>query len=267
MAKGKVKTILKKILPGSLLRFASGIFYGWHGNFDTWEEAKKRCTGYDSEMIISKVRSSLYAVKNGEAAYERDSVLFDKIQYSYQMLSGIMWIAAKNKGRLNILDFGGSLGSSYYQNKLFLDTLTEVNWCIVEQPGFVNIGLKEFADDNLRFFNSIEECLNSFDIDVILFSSVLQYLEEPYRMLASIKSLRIKNIIIDRTPFVTGKDRITIQRVSPSIYKASYPCWFFNKEKFENYLMPEYKLILDFEALDRANISSEFKGYIYELAN
>jgi putative methyltransferase (TIGR04325 family) len=267
MAKGKAKTILKKILPGSLLRFASGIIYGWHGNFDTWEDAKKRCTGYDSELIISKVRSSLISVKNGEAAYERDSVLFQKIQYSYAVLSGMMWIAAQNGGKLNVLDFGGSLGSTYYQNKIFLDSLAEVNWCIVEQPGFVNIGLKEFANDNLHFSNSIEECLNSFGIDVVLFSSVLQYLEEPYKMLASIKSLRIKNIIIDRTPFVSGMDRITIQRVNPSIYYASYPCWFFNKEKFENYLMPEYKLILDFDALDRANIKSEFKGYFYQLSS
>jgi hypothetical protein len=53
MANGKVKKILKKMLPASFLRFASGIIYGWHGNFDTWEDAKNRCTGYDSDLIIS----------------------------------------------------------------------------------------------------------------------------------------------------------------------------------------------------------------------
>jgi putative methyltransferase (TIGR04325 family) len=254
------------MLPASFLRFASGIIYGWHGNFDTWEDAKNRCTGYDSDLIISKVRESLLSVKNGEAAYERDSVLFQKIHYSYAVLSGMMWIAAQNGGRLNVLDFGGSLGSSYYQNKMFLDSLTDVNWCIVEQKGFVKIGIEEFETKKLHFFNNIEDCLESYNVDVILFSSVLQYLEEPFAMIEKIKGLRIKNIIIDRTPFISGKDRLTIQKVMPSIYKASYPCWFFNIRKFEDAFLPEYKLILDFKALDRANILSEFKGYIYELA-
>jgi putative methyltransferase (TIGR04325 family) len=176
-----------------------------------------------------------------------------------------MWIAAQNEGRLNVLDFGGSLGSTYYQNKLFLDSLKDVNWCIVEQKGFVKIGMEEFATKDLHFFNNIEDCLESFDVDVILLSSVLQYLEDPFAMIEKIKSLRIKNIIIDRTPFVSGRDRITIQKVMPTIYKASYPCWFFNKSKFEDSFLPEYKLLLDFKALDRANISSEFRGYFYEL--
>jgi putative methyltransferase (TIGR04325 family) len=149
---------------------------------------------------------------------------------------------------------------------MFLDSLTDVNWCIVEQKGFVKIGIEEFETKKLHFFNNIEDCLESYNVDVILFSSVLQYLEEPFAMIEKIKGLRIKNIIIDRTPFISGKDRLTIQKVMPSIYKASYPCWFFNIRKFEDSFLPEYKLILDFKALDRANILSEFKGYIYELA-
>lgn len=260
-----LRAVLKKILPSSLRKYASGIYYGWHGDYNSWSVAEKKCTGYDSELIIANVRASLMLVKNGDAVYERDSVLFNEIQYSYPVLSGLMWIAAQNSGKLNVLDFGGSLGSSYFQNKFFLDSLEDVNWCIVEQEGFVKTGLKDFATDKLHFFNTIEECLKSFNINVVLLSSVIQYLEKPYYLLDQLNSLRIKFILIDRTPFISGKDRITIQKVMPGIYKASYPCWFFNKEKFVNHFRAEYKLILAFDALDRANISSEFKGFIFEL--
>ena len=256
-------TILKKILPGFMKSFVTGLFYGWHGNYSSWSEARIKCTGYDSKLILDKVRSSLLQVKSGNAVYERDSVLFNEIQYSYPVLSGLMWISAQSKGRLNVLDFGGSLGSSYYQNKRFLDSLEEVHWCVVEQSGFVKAGLEDFATDRLHFFNTIEECLKSFNINVVLLSSVLQYLEEPYCLLDQLNSLRIKNIIIDRTPFVHGKDRITIQKVWPRIYKASYPCWFFNKEKFVILMTREYKLVMEFDAMDKANISSEFKGFIF----
>ena len=115
----------------------------------------------------------------------------------------------------------------------------------------------------MHFFQSVEECLNNFKIDAILLSSVLQYLEEPYKLLDKIRSHNIKYIIIDRTPFIGGDDRITIQKVHPSIYKATYPCWFFNKNKFISQLDQYYDLVIEFNALDRANIPSEFKGFLF----
>jgi putative methyltransferase (TIGR04325 family) len=258
-----IRSDLKDILPPFLVRKAIGFFYGWHGDYSSWDEAKKQCTGYDSGIILDKVKSALAAVRDGKAAYERDSVLFNEIQYSYPVLSVLMWIAVQNKGRLNILDFGGSLGSSYYQNKRFLDSVEDVHWCVVEQPGFVKAGLEEFASDKLYFFDTIKSCMKSFKIDAVLLSSVLQYLEEPYSLLDQLKELQIRYIIIDRTPFVTRKDRITVQTVPSRIYKASYPCWFFNKNKFLNCFSENFNLVTEFDALDIANISSEFKGFVF----
>jgi putative methyltransferase (TIGR04325 family) len=260
----KIITILKKVLPGWLRHSLSGIFYGWHGNYSSWSEALEKSGGYDSEKINEKVRASASLVKNGLAAYERDSVLFYKAEYSFPLLSGLMWIAALNRGKLNVLDFGGSLGSTYFQNKFFLDPLTDLNWCIVEQPGFVETGNKNFADERLHFFASINECTESFDINVVLLSSVLQYLEKPFSLLEQVKSSGIKYILIDRTPFIEGADRITLQKVPPSIYKGSYPCWFFNRKKFIDWFSEEYDKILEFDALDKANIRSEFRGFIFQ---
>ena len=262
-----IKNIAVKVVPERLIRFYRGIGYGWHGNYSSWDEAKRKCTGYNYKLIIDKVTSSAWKIKDGTAAYERDSVLFDSIQYSYPVLTGLMWIAAQNEGELNVLDFGGALGSSYYQNKKFLDPLKEVNWCIVEQPDFVKVGLEHFASERLHFFYEIDECVKSFDINVILLSSVLQYLKEPYKLMEQIRSLKFDYIIVDRTPFIRGGDRITKQKVNPKIYKATYPCWFFNEEKFVSWLFADYVVILEFDALDKANISSKFKGFIFKRLN
>lgn len=258
-----LKSIGKAVLPESVKRLLSGIVYGWHGDYNSWEDAKKRCTGYDSAEILARVKDSALKVKNGHAVYERDSVLFDEIQYSYPLLSSLMWISALNGGRLTALDFGGSLGSTYFQNRRFLDALPYAKWCVVEQPGFVKTGIEYFQNDTLRFFNTVEDCTLINSIDVILISSVLQYLEKPYELLDTIKQTGIKYILVDRTPFVSGKDRVTIQKVNPAIYKASYPCWFFNKQKFLSFMSTNYDLILEFDALDKANIKSEFKGFLY----
>jgi putative methyltransferase (TIGR04325 family) len=258
------KKILKDFIPPIALRLLSGMQYGWHGDYPDWTSAMNRVTGYDSLSVLNKVKASVGAVRDGKAVYERDSVLFDKIQYSFPLLSALMWISVLKGGKLNVLDFGGSLGSTYYQNKFFLDTLNEVNWCVVEQPEFVSAGRLEFSDSRLHFYYSVSECLNTHSIDVVVLSSVLQYLESPSDFLAEIKTLDFRYLIIDRTPFIRGKDRITVQNVNPKIYKASYPCWFFNEDKFLSVLSPEFGLILEFDALDKSNIKSEFKGFLFK---
>ena len=261
-----MKQTLIRLLPDRLFLFLKG--YGWYGDFSTWEEAKKMTDGYCSESILLKVKESLLKVKNGEAVYERDSVIFDQIDYSWELLSALMWVAAQNGGRLNLIDFGGSLGSTYFQNKRFFDKVKKVSWNIVEQQNYVKVGIESFQNDNLHFYYSISDCCSELGnkIDVILFSGVLQYLENPFEILKEAFGFGIKYIIVDRTGFtLNNKQRITVQKVPSRIYEASYPCRFFSEKDFlacfeEN----NYELIADFDVLDNTNIPSKYKGFIFQ---
>lgn len=203
------------------------------GDFQQWNEARKLSTGYDISRILEKCRSALLKVKVGEAVYERDSVLFDEIQYSWGLLSGLQNAAIENDNQLCVLDFGGSLGSTYFQNKDFLKGLKSVTWCIVEQPHFVECGRQHFENEQLRFYYSVEDCLEHHSPNVLLLSGVLQYLEFPFKLLEKLLSCRVSMVIIDRTAFVESEnDMLTIQNVPEWIYKASYPAWFFNEKNF-----------------------------------
>ena len=260
-----MRRIIKRIVPGFIINFITGLFYGWQGDYNTWAEAKSKCSGYDSPIILEKVKESALKVKNGQAAFERDSVTFDKPEYSFQLFSSLLWAASLNNGNLNVMDFGGSLGSTYFQNSGILDTFDNLNWCIVEQTNYTDAGNAHFSSEQLHFFNSINKCYKSYKIDIVLLSSVLQYIEKPYNLLDELIAFKPAFIFIDRTPFIDNDDRITIQNVHPKIYKASYPCWFFNKKKFMEYMSQQYELIFEFDALDKANIKSEFKGFLYKL--
>ncbi len=219
-----IHTISHHIFPSSR--------FGLSGNYATWNDALKASTGYDSDHILEKTKQALLKVKNGEAVYERDSVLFDDIQYSWPLLAGLMWVAAQSGGRLNVLDFGGSLGSTYFQNREFLNALPEVRWNIIEQPDHVRVGKEFFEDEILRFYPNIKEYSKENSPDVILLSSVMQYLENPYETLESIFKLTSSNIILDKTPFWNGEvDRLCVQHVPPSIYEARYPSWIFSRSK------------------------------------
>ena len=79
--------------------------------------------------------------------------------------------------------------------------------------------------------------------NIILLSSVLPYIEKPFDLLEDINKLDIEYILIDRTYFYEDQDdRLTIQKVSPTIYDASYPCWIFSQDKFLRSLRINLKL-------------------------
>ena len=239
----------------------------WSGNYKCWSEAIDQTSGYDSGAILEKCKSALSKVKNGEAVYERDSVLFDEVQYSWPLLAGLQR-AALESGKLCVLDFGGSLGSSYYQNMEFLNTIEELKWCIVEQKNFVDCGKMDFEDNQLKFYYTVEECIKEQNPNVLILSSVLQYLEKPYEWIAKFVALKIPYIIIDRTPFVNSpRDILTIQKVPEQIYKASYPAWFFNMDDFMK-CFKQYVTLAAFNAHEgyiinlENGLTSTYKGFI-----
>jgi putative methyltransferase (TIGR04325 family) len=261
-----IKKFIKSILSNQLISKLTGISYGWHGNYKSWAMAKIKCKGYDETPILDKVAINALKVKNGEISYERDAVSFDKIIYSFPVLASLMWISGQNKNKLNVLDFGGSLGTSYYQNLFFLKSLSDFNWCIVEQQHFVTEGNKLFADSNLHFFNSIDDCIEKYDVNAILLSGVIQYVEKPYDLLKEIISKKFNYILVDRTLFLENdEDRLTVQKVPEKIYKASYCCWFLSESKFLSLISEEYKLIYDFDIDENINIKSLYKGYFFKL--
>lgn len=264
-----MKKIIKALLPPIVFDFIKKVYkkkYGWLGEYDSYEEVEKLSKGYNQDNIINTVKNSLLRVKNNQAVYERDSVVFEKIHYSWALLSGLMYVTLKSHNKLDIIDFGGSLGSTYYQNRVFLDRLEHVSWNIVEQEQFVNIGRKEFEDARLKFYYSVEEAKqNNKNINVILLSSVLQYISSPYELLDEMLQHDFKYILFDRTAFSKNKKRVTLQVVPPHIYEASYPCWFFDEREFKQYFEKKnFYIIEEFEALDGESDSYIFKGFIME---
>jgi putative methyltransferase (TIGR04325 family) len=207
----------------------------FEGDFSSWHEAMKYAKGYDSPLILDRAIAATRAVVNGEAACERDTVLFDKPQIAYPLLAGLLYAASCNDQRLAVMDVGGALGSSYRQNKPFLAQLDAMHWGVVEQENFVRAGQAEFQTESLRFFPDVEACVQALRPNFLLLSSVLQYLEHPYQFLSDLLSRNIPFVFIDRTmAHRFGRDRLAVQRVPPTIYSASYPVWLLDAGRLES---------------------------------
>ncbi len=246
--------------------------FGWFGAFKSWEEAEKYSNGYDSNIILERVEHGQQKVLDGKAAFSRDSVVFKRMEYNWPVFSVLMKVANEKGGVLNVLDFGGSLGSSFYQYKYFVGNNVEYRWYVVEQPHFVKLGNDKFKTPELAFFESIDEALVNFTPDVVLFSSVLPYINSYERIIQNVLKYNIDNIIIDRTPIINDGNRISIEIVPGHIYDASYPCRFFNKEALISHFSDMYTLVAEFQSYCdplhykfEDNKSGTWKGYYLKL--
>jgi putative methyltransferase (TIGR04325 family) len=250
---GRLLSLFHAVLPPMFQSLFERKMY--YGNYSSWDEARSESNGYDSDVIITKVRDALLKVKRGEAVYERDSVLFDHIQYSFPVLSGLLRAALEDGGRLHVLDFGGSLGSSYYQNREFLKVCHDLRWCIIEQEKFVTIGRESFQDDQLKFYYSLNECMEVETPNVVLLSGVLQSIENPYEVLREIISYRIKYVIIDRTTVTdSARDYLTVHRVPPEIFPASFPQWVLSEQQILAIFKGTYIQLVSTDSWDNAVI-------------
>lgn len=225
--------------------------YGWFGDYKDWSELVSLSGGYESSTILNKTRDSLLKIKNGEAVYERDSVIFDKKIYPYSIISSLLYAAINCNNNLSVIDFGGSLGSTYYQVRDFIPAEINVHWSVVEQKDYVYCGKKMFEDDFLKFHPTIADSMIAKKADILLLSGVVQYLEKPHEFLNELKNFDFKYILIDRTAFISDNnpDRLTLQIVPPEIYEAQYPSWFFNEQNFLKHF-------------DNYEIKTEFESYV-----
>lgn len=246
--------------------------YGWRGDFASWKDAQAASTGYQAAQILAKVKASTLLVKSGQAVYERDSMLFDKIEYSWPLLANLLWVAGVNSNFLSVLDFGGSLGSTYFQNRRYLNQLRKVTWSVIEQPGFVEAGRREITNEQLDFFESVDAAIaQKGQHTILLLSCVLPYIEKPFDLLKNLAAKNVPYIIIENTYFNTvAVNRLTVQKVPPVYYDASYPAWFLNYDEVLMALHDKYDMVAEYnndQFLYLKGQKIKYKGFIMQLKN
>ncbi|MCI8557257.1 MAG: methyltransferase, TIGR04325 family [Lachnospiraceae bacterium] len=212
----------------------------YFGRFDTWEEAlqeSNRLGGdYEDQEIIERVEEATQKVRQGEALYEQDGVCYYEENNNWELIASLLYTKSM-LGRISVLDMGGALGSTYFRYRSLLVDM-EADWCVVEQKHFVDRGKEAIPE--IDFYYSVDEAVTLGNMpNTLLLSSVLMYLNEPYKMLQDMLKKRFEYVIIDESAFFTkenAKDQIMLQHVPASIYEAVYPTHIFGLNKFRKFV-------------------------------
>ena len=232
-----------------------------YGRFADWQAARAATTGYEVPVIVERVAKAVQKVLDGEAAYERDSVTFAEPEWPWPLLAALGAEAAREDGRLRVLDFGGSLGGTFLMARRFFGTLRELRWHVVEQPHFVARATSLTFPSGLAFFETIAAATRAFAPNVVIASGVLHYLERPFETLEELMEVGARTLIVDRTPCIAeSHEVISVQHVPPSIFPASYPSWLFPHKRIPEAVQQSYRTVARFRAEDILH----FEGGIIE---
>jgi putative methyltransferase (TIGR04325 family) len=222
-----LRAVLKDLCPPVLPRLVSRWRHGrivYRAGFADWASALAASDGYDDPAIVSRVVDATDAVLRGEAVAERDGVRLAHAPPPFHLLTPLLSAALQNDGRLTVLDVGGALGTLYRQCRPFMAGVRSLRWQVVEQPAFADIGRMRYATDELSFHGSPDEAHAVSAPDVVLLSSVLQFLPPDAALLGYLKHCTARYLVLDRTPFSSApSDVLYVQDVPASIYAASYP--------------------------------------------
>jgi putative methyltransferase (TIGR04325 family) len=214
IAMPNARNVLRLLTPPLVWRLARHLRQDQEleGPFASWEIAARRATGWHDPRLDELALAAALQVKEGAAAFERDSRTYDRIFYSPIIVAALLLALARYR-RLNVIDFGGSLGSAYFQHLNLIRALPDVpvSWNVVERPALAKIGVARFQTSELRFHDDLAAV--QLDDAVLLFTGSLDYLPDAFGLLEQAVG-RIHIVVLDRIlAWAQAEHAIFVQRL------------------------------------------------------
>jgi putative methyltransferase (TIGR04325 family) len=221
--------------------------------FKNWQTAEKQCDSYDSDKILATFADAGLAVEKGAGLFERDGKIYRHYSENTQLVAALKYVN-EEKGRFQVLDFGGAFGNIYRQNRWFLPNSSDYIWCVVEQERFVETGKRLFENQKLKFESTIPDAVERYHPNIAVMSNALQRMEHPFDVLDELAKSDIPYLFIDRTPVISSSENLITRSTLPAVSDNTYyPTWVFSESDFKKKLQTHYRIINEFD-MDNKNI-------------
>jgi putative methyltransferase (TIGR04325 family) len=158
-------------------RTAKPVFYGVYSGFSEVQDQNP----WKSEPWISGNISKLNNIKEGHFLLHR--LNHDGIaDQSHILIPALLLNTLSHKRNINILDFGGGTGFTYFAMKDYLSNSSNVSWKVFDpNDDLYSVGMKYVEQraarglvDNVQFLNDLPEGA----IDVVHSASTIQYIDD-----------------------------------------------------------------------------------------
>jgi putative methyltransferase (TIGR04325 family) len=136
-------------------------------------------------------------------------------------------------------------------------------WNIVELPDVAAHGNQRFADEKLRFFDSIDAATARGKPNIVILFHVLQYLEAPFEYLSQLIALEPQIVVLHEFP-LAERERFMVQDLLPELGGGSRPIRIF-AQKDMDVAFVNYELVdeLTLPQWDRALSNARMVARVY----
>ncbi len=169
----------------------------------SFELAQASASGFNDDRVPRIVASKTQAMRNrlGRVVESRQTA---------QNLAVLAYVAKDLSRQIDVVDFGGACGATFYQMDHLLPGLIRT-WKVVEVKEMIQECDHASASERLEFFESLEDAANIAKPDLVLAHGVLPYTPQPTETLKVIlKSFRPAFLYLSRTAAIEEPARAPI---------------------------------------------------------
>jgi putative methyltransferase (TIGR04325 family) len=215
----------------------------------SWDHAVVDSAGYEAVDLVDGCLEAAMAVQRGDAAYERDTVLFFEPELDLPLVAAVAMSRGACGRQVRVLDIGGGLGTGFFRHREILHQIGVSSWRVLETPAMVQAS-KELAEEpGLSFVTSLEEALHD-PLDLVVFSSSLQYMSEPRKVLEAALSSTASVVLLDRLPMWSKPTAAPVVQTTPAgTIGGTYPCWLLAERELLRWVGPEWVLASGYDAI------------------
>ncbi|MCU1239705.1 MAG: hypothetical protein JWO71_431 [Candidatus Acidoferrum typicum] len=138
------------------------------------------------------------------------------------------WLSNLLREGTILLDYGGSIGLSYYSYVRRQNLPVGARWIVVELPHLAAEGKKVALRENAAQLEFVTDLASTPACEILLCAGTLQYIEESVAsVLAKLRALP-RHILINKLPLTKAQEYWTLQNFGPAIS----PYQVFNEKEF-----------------------------------
>ncbi|MDG2252934.1 MAG: methyltransferase, TIGR04325 family [Methylophilaceae bacterium] len=200
----------------------------WEGVYESFYEAPKNTDFFNKRKWLEQEESK--CDKKRRLFNNSDNSYISKLALTndYCLPSILSTMLTKNEV-ITVLDFGGGLGSLYYETLELTVNKKNIRFIIVENNSICSIGNDFFnADSNVEFLTELPKLKNDHKINLIHAGSSMHYVDDWKKLLDIFAKYQPKYMIFADLPAGDIETFVTIQNQ----YGDKAPVRFWNLKEF-----------------------------------
>jgi putative methyltransferase (TIGR04325 family) len=141
------------------------------------------------------------------------------------------WLTQIARNDTTLLDYGGSIGLTYYGFQRRAVMPPGLRWVVVEVPRMAEQGRIAATRYSATCLEFVTDIAAAPPADILLSAGALQYMQHSVPGLLEMIAYRPRHIILNKLPLTAGDSYWTLQNFGPAVS----PYRIFDKDKFMRY--------------------------------